>query len=69
MTGRLGVVTQEGTVGGIDLLGQQPEWVGAGTQAFVQLASLFQAALPEQVVNQPEAAQQEGALMPGQPVG
>ncbi len=66
---RLREVADERAGGRVDLLRQQAERAGAGAQGRVQVLGSFEVTLQNQVVDQPEAAQQEGALVAGQAVG
>src|SRR5262249_60987405 len=53
----------------IDLLGQQAERACPRTERGVEVLRFVEAALTDQVVHEPEAAQQERALVAGDAVG
>src|SRR5262245_30739733 len=53
----------------IDLLGQQAERACPRTERNVEVLRLVEAPLADQIIHEPEAAQQEGALVAGYAVG
>src|SRR5262245_51930833 len=53
----------------IDLLGQQAERARACTERGVEVLRFIDASLADQIVHEPEAAQQEGALVAGYAIG
>src|SRR5262245_10439466 len=66
---RLREVTGELARRRIDLLGQQAEWARPCAERGVAVVRPGEPPLPDQVVHEPEAAQQEGALVARYAVG
>src|SRR5262245_43299700 len=69
VTERLRKVAEELARRGIDLLGQQPDGARPSTERGVELRGLVHLSLPGQVLDQPEAAEHERALLAGDSVG
>ena len=62
------MVPQERTRGRVDLLGEEAQAARPSAERLIELDRLIEPALGGQVVDQPEAAQQEGPLVAGEPV-
>src|SRR5262245_44848071 len=69
MAERLWKVADEAACGRVDLFRQQSEWTRPATQRRVQIGSLIEFALSGQILDEPEAAQDEGSLVTRNSIG